>query len=261
MHFDLSIFICAIKQHLPGDPLTKKRVSMEHRRYSSPPMHMESCASCRKKGGGPLFLVTPPLSSADAVAARDAATKRAVAKRVVEPPIMTCSSLLWCVISFVRERISSVSVQGKRALRAIHDESNRIHYTCVCEQEEHVCEILILTRSQRERQKREGRPKLSHRAKSVMPIHANGLEQAQRPTADSTPILGTSRGQYSRASAVIIIIDAGHRSTILAAAVIHEQLVHDAPHHPDPFALPTDVLTARPHVSFPRTATGVSLSE
>ena len=162
---------------------------MEHRRYSSPPMHMESCASCRKKGGGPLFLVTPPLSSADAVAARDAATKRAAAKRVVEPPIMTCSSLLWCVISFVRERISSVSVQGKRALRAIHDESNRIHYTCVCEQEEHVCEILILTRSQRERQKREGRPKLPHRTKSVMPIlvHANGLEQAQRPTADSYP--------------------------------------------------------------------------
>ena len=75
------------KQHVPGDPLTKKRVSMEHRRYSSPPMHMESCASCRKKGGGPLFLVTPPVSLAVAMTASDAATKRAAAKRVVKPPI------------------------------------------------------------------------------------------------------------------------------------------------------------------------------
>ena len=89
------------QQHAPGDPLTKKSVSIEHRRYSSPPMHMESCASCKKKGGGPLFFVTPPLSSADAVTASDAATKRAAAKRVVEPPILFMYKYMTVSVQFL----------------------------------------------------------------------------------------------------------------------------------------------------------------
>ena len=44
----------------PGSPVTKKSVSMEHLRKSSPPRQSESVESCRKKGGGPAFLASPP---------------------------------------------------------------------------------------------------------------------------------------------------------------------------------------------------------